>query len=65
MVLEEGFIPDYSHGTAFKSMWVKGDSEEHRFLGIELEGIKPPKISEGLPIKAYRCPECGLLEFYA
>ena len=62
---EEGYIPDYSYASAFKSMWVKGEPDEHKFLGIKIGGIEPPKIKEGIPIKAYRCSECGLIEFYA
>lgn len=64
--LDKGFIPDYSHGAAFQSKWVEGDAEKaDRMMFMKMPGIKIPKLDEGIKVDAYRCPQCGLLEFYA
>lgn len=58
--MDRGHIPDVAHGVVLPSGWAPGDPETRRFMG----GIKYRK--EGMiPFSAYRCPRCGLVEFYA
>ncbi len=57
----QGFIPDYAHGASqlLVSSWVEGQPRRSWWQGtkVPLEG--------GIPIGAFRCEECGYLEFYA
>lgn len=64
--LQKGFIPDYSHCATYQSKWVEGETgEPGSYFFVKAPGIKHVKESEGISIEAYRCPTCGLLEFYA
>ena len=59
VTMEEGFLLDQGHGDR-KSVgqWAEGPPE-HRWWGLKLKG------KERLPVVAYRCPRCGLLQSYA
>jgi hypothetical protein len=58
--LVRGYIPDFSYGAVFTGAWVEG-APKIAFL----TGVKAPKKSDRIPIGAFRCRACGLLEFYA
>lgn len=64
--LEIGYVPEFVHGGAIRSRWYRGVTEKSKFLGLEVGGgtIRVPPIG-GIPVRAYRCPECGVLKFYA
>ncbi len=55
----QGFMPDYTFIARWVSSWVEGPP--HRSY---LSYIKVP-IGGGVPIAAFRCKNCGYLEFYA
>jgi len=58
-MMEEGFLLDRGHGDSRKvGEWAEGQPER-RWWGLQLKG------KERLPVVAYRCPRCGLLQSYA
>jgi hypothetical protein len=72
--LKAGFIPDGSYNSVFLSSWVEGTPEISTgsrataigggWMGQIVDAknlINRPK----LPIIAYRCTSCGMLEIYA
>lgn len=70
--LEIGFIPDASYLTVLQSQWHAGTPEDSRFLGLKphtIFGKDVPSIKHDsnsmMPVTAYRCPDCGVLKFYA
>lgn len=59
--MEQGYIPD--HMTQFFAgikSWHKG-KPRRAFLGGGIKSF----FGGGVPIGAYRCTDCGYLEFYA
>ena len=58
--MERGYVPDSGYGQVLQARWSRGDPEKQRFLG----GIKW-KSKQQIPMTAYRCTECGLVELYA
>ncbi|HYC36399.1 MAG TPA: PF20097 family protein [Usitatibacter sp.] len=57
--MEQGFVPDYTYGGQTVGAWYKGPPSKSFWVGTKL----PP--AGGLPIGAFRCAGCGLLELYA
>jgi hypothetical protein len=58
--MDRGHVPDVAHAQALLSSWAPGEPEPRRFLG----GIKYD-AGALMPLTAYRCPSCGLVELYA
>lgn len=72
--LKTGFIQDVSQNAIFLSSWVEGSPEiRSGWLAAMLGGdwMGKPLDSKSvmgrrrLPIVAYRCTSCGMLEMYA
>lgn len=61
--MEEGFVPDLNYGAIAQMTWHRGKPEPNHFLGMKT-GVKVDK-KEFVPIIAYRCTSCGVLQFYA
>jgi hypothetical protein len=59
-VMDRGHIPDIGQGMVVQSSWASGDPEFRRYVG----GIKYRR-DELVPLAAYRCPTCSLVELYA
>ena len=63
VAMEEGFIPDATLGGMCQSSWHRGLPETVEVLGmpggLKIVGVKC------MPIRAFRCPKCGLLRSYA
>ena len=55
--MEQGFIPDVGEPVRF-AHWHDGPPKKSFWFGIRIN-------SQGLPIAAFRCSECGYLELYA
>jgi hypothetical protein len=55
----QGFVPDYSYGARLVSSWHEGPPKKSFWVRT-----KAP-LSEGIPIGAFRCSNCGFLEFYS
>lgn len=55
----QGFVADYSMAAALVASWHAGPPRK------KLVGHTKAPRGEGVPIGAYRCQECGFLEFYA
>ena len=55
----QGFVPDYSHGATLVGGWHAGQPKKSFWTTT-----KAP-LAEGVPIGAFRCRECGFLEFYS
>jgi hypothetical protein len=55
----QGFVPDYSHASIFVGSWQEGQPKKS-FWTVD----KAP-LAKGIPIGAFRCTQCGFLEFYA
>ena len=56
--MEPGVIPDCGHGNGYREpLWVAGKPEMGWF------SLKLP--DEKLPVRAYRCSQCGSLELFA
>jgi hypothetical protein len=56
----EGFIVDHSYAARVVSTWVEGQPEYTFFL----ENAIVEKKTQ-LKVRAFRCPNCGLLQLYA
>jgi hypothetical protein len=55
----QGFIPDFSYGGSTVSSWHAGAPKESLWKGTKVN------YPDGIPIGAFRCSNCGFLEFYA
>ena len=58
--MDRGHIPDAGQGMFLQSSWAPGDPEVRRFFG----GIKYRREDQ-IPLTAYRCTSCGLVELFA
>jgi hypothetical protein len=57
--MQEGFIPDHSHGAVLLTSWVEGEPVKNFFGSVKQRGRTTK------PITASRCSVCGFLELYA
>ncbi len=58
--MEQGFVADKAHYSIPEVQnWVEGVPERSFWSGIRLKG------KGVLPVKTYRCEQCGYLESYA
>jgi len=55
----QGFVPEYSHRDTDVSGWHAGHPKKSFWFKT-----KAPR-AEAVPIGAFRCQQCGFLEFYA
>ena len=63
--MEQGYVPDGSNRGSIKSIWLKGEQIEEEYKGIKRGLLHIPNREEGKDIITFRCPQCGILEFYA
>ena len=64
--METGFIPDMSYGAVLQSRWHPGKPRPaFSFLGLSMKGAISVDYRDGLPITAWRCTKCALVELYA
>lgn len=61
--MERGWILDSGHSSSFQSSWVEGEPRGSLF-GV-FTGGKSASGKVRRSIDAYRCSQCGYLEFYA
>lgn len=57
----QGFCADKGHGQSDVGYWYPGAAVRNLFY--PMFGIRKPR--SGLPVSAFRCEQCGHLEFYA
>ena len=64
--LELGFVPDVTMFKALQLSWHRGTPDDKTFLEFLKYGpsVKYDR-SQLLPIRAYRCQNCGLLRLFA
>ncbi len=58
--MDVGHVPDMGYGAVYLASWAAGTPVERKYVG----GIKVDKKQQ-IPLAAYRCPRCGLVELYA
>lgn len=59
-LMEEGFIPDFGHYEFVRPVrWIEGKPEKSFWTGTNIDDRREANIT------AYRCRECGYVEFYA
>ena len=58
--MHSGFVADAAHGQMLQSSWSAGEPVPRRYIG----GVKV-KLDEQVPLTAWRCSDCGFVEFYA
>jgi hypothetical protein len=59
--MEHGFIPDFDDRTgAEPQFWVRGSPERNPQTGTVQ--VRDHNL---IPLTAYRCPHCGLIQLYA
>lgn len=59
--MEQGFVADHLNGmTSGMARWQRG-TPKRNFLGAGIRSM----FGAGVPIGAFRCIDCGYLEFYA
>ena len=65
--MEVGFVPDRWSNAWHRAEWRAGEARSMTFLGWSVggEGMLDVPREGGVPVTAYRCPECGVLKFYA
>lgn len=56
---KEGFLPDSAHNAVRIGYWAEGAPEFWVLRILKMKGRRK------LPIQAWRCTRCGLLESYA
>jgi hypothetical protein len=61
--MQEGFVPDSTYGAVLQAGWFPGPPKESRFLGIPT-GKKIDRAGL-LPMQAWRCSSCGLVQLFA
>jgi hypothetical protein len=61
--MEDGFIPDMTHGFVLQLAWQPGVPEDAKFLGLK-NGVKINPAAS-LKITTRRCTNCGFLKLYA
>ena len=57
--MNSGFVPDRSYASILLSHWCEGVPEKGFLGNVKLAGLTM------MPLVAYRCSSCGLVEFYA
>jgi len=57
--MAQGFVPDYYQTGIFVGSWHPGHPKKSFW-----NRTKTPR-AEAVPVGAFRCQECGFLEFYA
>jgi hypothetical protein len=57
--MDEGYVVDFTHGGYRAGTWVADPPEKSFWTGVKLTGHAQ------LPIRTYRCRQCGYLESYA
>ncbi|WP_459556047.1 hypothetical protein [Lacunimicrobium album] len=65
--MEIGYVPDFAPGGWMRSGWYPGAAREMTFFGMRVgrkRWIEVPTTG-WIPVTGYRCPECGVLKFYA
>ena len=66
--MQSGFILEKSHSALEQSCWINGDPvlEPIKVFGVKL-GSKYLSLEgrERIPVRTYRCINCGFLESYA
>ena len=58
--MEQGFVPDYTHGAMVVGRWAAGTPKKSWLFGTHV-----PAKNLLIPIGTYRCSSCGYLEQYA
>jgi len=56
--MDAGFLLDSGYGGSVVARWIVGKPERAFLRGVKTNRRK-------IPVTAYRCTECGALEFYA
>jgi hypothetical protein len=62
-----GFLPDSTVGPVKLGHWHPGPARSERYVGLDTFDERNVKTEweRAIPIRAYRCPKCGLLKLYA
>ena len=55
----QGFIPDFAQGAILIGHWHEGTPKKSFWRRTKVS------FKDGIPIGAFRCPNCGFLELYA
>jgi hypothetical protein len=53
-----GFIPDFAYGSTLVSSWHEGAPQKSFWRKTKVP------VGSGIPMEAFRCPDCGYLELY-
>ena len=59
-IMELGWVPDTARNRTVQSAWVPGKPEPREFFLGRIW-----KSDQNIPVTAFRCANCGYLEFYA
>ena len=60
----KGLVANWSDGSHFQAVWLDGEPEFKRFMGITGSNLNTTGKTE-YSIRALRCSKCGFLEHYA
>jgi hypothetical protein len=55
----QGFVSEHREQTVQLAGWVEGPPKKAFMRGIDIP------VNGGMPIGAFRCKQCGYMEFYA
>jgi len=58
-VMEQGFVPDYSHASVLVTGWQEGEPQKSLWRGTKAD------YDTAIKIRSFRCVTCGYLESYA
>lgn len=62
--MESGYVPDHAHGSVRHLAWYPAEPQNLHILGFKTGSLKPD-YKRRINITTFRCPDCGLLRFYA
>jgi len=57
--MESGFLLDVARGAYLQATWVEGRPEAAIWSGLKIKGKRR------IPVRTFRCEQCGYLESYA
>ena len=57
--MEAGYVADLTHGGYQQENWSAGEPKSSFWFGLKVD------TDHSIPVRTFRCPNCGYLESYA
>ena len=63
--MEYGYVPDVAHGAVVQANWHPEEPDEIDVFWAKGKGLTRVVPTRMIPLRAWRCPECGEVRFFA